>query len=452
MKKLTLFIFSFICMAVSCEEQELQLDPTQNPLDQAPLWESERLSEPERNATTPHEIYLLPTSQKSTLVGMTDAENKVRYVSLNVETGKRKAVSGYFTERYTQSSFPETSEITNGIFYFIANENEYEEGDNSPISSEQPILGFDVETGELVYDKLFGDGFIPRKMAIMNHYMTVLGWKQNGEGTSEYLIRYSKGPEFTDWKSLKVPLVNSMLYGGSTLNSFQSGFVMIEDEGGTFLNYVMAEPKFEGASMSDLQGNSIFHINCYNLDREEWLYKNLSCPGGGNAVPQTDKYVYYGATALGNATGGLRAYDWKTGKLAWHMARKDFDATRQVTLGAEAKYVNTIVSNNVGYMYGIDATNGTLKWKKPGIGNATSSIVFHNGVAYSTSLGGFLYGIDVETGERLLKASCPSEGRTVQGRRLDGFTTSIGKHVRDDSSAVLICQNFMYAYAFEAVR
>ncbi len=384
---------------------------------------------------------------------MTDFEEKVRYAVLDIETGERKSTSEYFTQKYRQSAVLETSAQNGNIFYFVANENEYEEGGGgSPIDSEQPILGFNIETGQLVYDKVFEDGFIPKRIAIKNQHLIVIGQKRNNVGVSEYFLHCSKGPAFTDWESFKIPLTNNMSYGDAS-SSFQSGFVMIEDKGETFINYIMAEPKFANASMADLQRNSIFHINCYNLDKKEWLYKNVDCLGGGNAIPQTDKYVYYGATALGDAfTSGLRAFDWRTGKQTWHMARKDFDATRQVTLGAEAKYGNTIISNNVGFMYGIDATNGTLKWKKPGIGNATSRILFHNGVAYSTSLGGFLYGIDVETGERLLKASCPSEGRIAQGRRLDGFTWSIGKHIRADGSTVLICRNYMYAYAFEAVR
>ncbi len=48
MKKITIILLSLLSMAVSCEEQgELQLDPTQNLLDKAPLWESGRLSETE---------------------------------------------------------------------------------------------------------------------------------------------------------------------------------------------------------------------------------------------------------------------------------------------------------------------------------------------------------------------------------------------------------------------
>ncbi len=439
-------------MSVSCEEQEVLNDPFSNPLDQEPLWESERLSKTESFLILPHSLSDIPTNDGTTMVGMIDEDGKVRYAGLDIETGRKKWVSDYYTEKNSQLVGQNGGATVDGVFYFTGQENEYEEGgDGSPVSADYPVIGLNIGNGKLEYRRSFEPYYL-KNVRQKGGFIVSNSSGGTGNGYFQPTFWVSKLPNL-NWTELKTPYVNDFTYGKN--KSFVSDWQLVEENDSVFLVYLSDEPLVNGLSSpgTGKDGEVLFHINCYNLTSDEWVYQHKEIEGGFGMMPIDGKYVYTAVSILfGKKREGLRALKWRTGEQVWHMDGEDFGTSRQITLGVMAKDGNTIINNSVGFMYGIDAINGTLKWEKPGIGNATSRIVFHNGVAYSTSLGGFLYGIDVETGEQLLKASCPSEGRVEQGIRLDGFTWSIGKYVRDDGSAVLICQNYMYAYAFEAVR
>lgn len=454
MKNIYSLFLLLACIVISCNDGD-NTEPlvNRNPLNKAPLWESERLAQPDIRLKATHHFEVLPTYNNTMMTSIVDKNNKIRYVGLDVETGEQKWISDYFSI-YRYSLFESTQIQIENIVYIIGVERNFEEGNPTPISSDVPILGFDITTGELVYKKSFAPLFRPREIKQKGEFVVVLdSLNKNEDGSETPHFHYTKLPLSNNhWTDLEPPLLNNLTFN----NTYQCGIVgweLAESDGDTFLIYMVNEPSEEGALHAGI-ASTLFHFSCYNLSKQEWVYQKKPSKGGFTSIPIVDDLIHFFATDNGSNMpwAGLWTYQWKTGEFVWHMDRKDFDDELKLSFGQVKRSGNMMISFALGYMYGIDARNGRVVWKKRGNGNDNSTIFFHNGVAYTVSRGGYLHGVDVQTGERLLKAECPSDGKLVDNYPLESFQASIGKHFRDDGSLVLLTQNFMYAYAFDAVR
>ena len=276
-------------------------------------------------------------------------------------------------------------------------------------------------------------------------------------GLEEPRFWISNYPDFNTRDTLNVPFINEFYFdfnNGVPERAYVDEYELVKNEEQDIcLVFKVTEPTVNTTEF--IRENITYHLNCYNITQSKWIYKNKSCGGGAVGVPIFDNLHIVGTSGDENSDFvGLWAYDWRSGEEVWYMGHDEFNTDLQLSFGYTGYDPDSgvMVINSVGYIYGIDATKGELLWRSKGIGNLTSPILFHHGVAYAITSDGALYGHDVMTGERLLRASCPSEGREVNGRILPGFLTNIAMHITENDKAIIFARNYMYAYAFEGVR
>ena len=457
-----LFAFSLLLLSFSSCDKHAEPDPWGTAhLNREPLWESEILliTEPGTINRAGHSTDLNPIYNNTLMTGYADTTGKF-FIGLDIHTGKRVWSSDYKTDM-SFSAKVGLSFQDGAHFYFYGREITQRKADGSPISSEVAFYGFDITTGELLLKHVFPE-FFWANPTIVRHLDGVIvsldaNWIDPDTGFEENQFFIHSTQNVTDRKLLKVKRSNN--HQGNEVDGAGIGdFVLTKDDAGDiYLVYILSEAETWKSGKKHTPDNYDANLNCYNITQEKWVYQNKPCNAYYPSIVAHKDVIYCGNNGYPNEPKplGLYAYNWKTGEAVWEQKPSAFDPNPNLIFDAHslAYHNQTVIFGSVSFMYGVDANTGAVKWKKEGIiGNSGSPFVFHNGVAYATSGDGLLHGWDLETGELLLNAKCPSEGKTHNGRRIPGFFADIGLHVEPNGKGILIARNYLYAYAFETVR
>lgn len=425
----------------------------ENLVEKDALWESKLFVVPSDGDMLPNLITKVPISDHIAMIGYTGNGSKF-YAGLNANSGAIEWISS--DDNYPSHLIPARHSVQSGraIYFYSVEEQPDQSAESTSLVT--PFQAYDIQTGmrlfKKIYPRVFGSS-VALLRSDGKYFVSLEANSPSSDGTFSPSFWVSEYPNFDSQQQLAVPLVNYFIYAdGSKSMGTVSDFIITQGEGDKFLIYMVREPKFDQApDIGD--PNSIDHINCYNLTKGEWVYSKKSSPIGGGVIAVDGDNIFWGQPGgLDDDISGLRCFDWKTGDLKWFLSERTINPNIQISLSYASydKSNQMIVTNEIGFVYGIDSNTGSVKWKSEGIGSETSPILIHNGVAYS--VGAFVHGIDVLTGKHLMRAKCPSEGKKIDGHSVSGFLGDIGMSIRQDGKPIIIARNNLYAYGFEGVR
>lgn len=138
--------------------------------------------------------------------------------------------------------------------------------------------------------------------------------------------------------------------------------------------------------------------------------------------------------------GELVAYSIN-GKKLWetHPRKKEKDLTSGVTVADGL----LVAGSGKGFLYGVDAATGALKWQRQLSGSILSPSLIHQGRVITYSNDGTLYGTDAATGEPVWTFDTATAPLSVRGNAAPVLS--------DDNSTVIIANNSGYVYGVDAV-
>jgi len=434
--------------------------PKEENLDKEPLWESEMLSiyKPGSLNTGPPSLYIIPIYNGIIMTGYSPDDSEKFFIGLDIKTGKRVWTGDYKT--WDLSNVPKGFQFQDGEYLYFYNREILVAGG----VVEYPFFKFNLSTGKLIYRKIFPENIEgnPNVLKQQNGIMVSLEpyWKDPESGLLENRFWINNVDNIDGRLTLFVPRTNNNMVAVADQGKIGAriqDFVLVQDNGDIFLVYVLNESNTWDLNKTEKKEDYVYNINCYNITKQEWVYKNKPCDAGEVTIIKDGDIIYCGSSGYPDELRpiGLYAYYWKTGELKWESKPSEFDPNPGLPFSPHSIAYNngTIVFSSVSFMYGVDAQTGKVKWKRSGIGNTGSDFVFHHGVTYATSADGFLHGWEVETGKPLLQAKCPSKGKIYNGDSVPGFRSDIGLYVdKETDKGILVVRNFMFEYAFEAVR
>lgn len=120
-----------------------------------------------------------------------------------------------------------------------------------------------------------------------------------------------------------------------------------------------------------------------------WEFQDVSDIGSA-------PYYSNGVVFISNSAGYIKALDFKDGSVKWEFKTGGKIYSSPIVDVDEGVVIVGSTDNNI---YGIDASNGQLRWKNSANKSVLGSAAIHNGLAFIGASDGTFRAIDVKTGE-----------------------------------------------------
>ncbi|XID75418.1 outer membrane protein assembly factor BamB [Alkanindiges sp. WGS2144] len=129
------------------------------------------------------------------------------------------------------------------------------------------------------------------------------------------------------------------------------------------------------------------------------------------------------------------------GKKIWQS--KAHKKEKNLTSGVSVADGTVVVGSREGVLYGLDASNGNLRWQRPLSGSILAPSLIHQGRVITYSNDGTVYGTDVATGEPVWTFNTASSQLSVRGTAAP---------VLADDGTVIIASSTGYIYGLDGVN
>lgn len=135
--------------------------------------------------------------------------------------------------------------------------------------------------------------------------------------------------------------------------------------------------------------------------------------------------------------GEVVAYDLN-GKKIWETRPRKKD--KDLTSGVTAADGLVVVGSGKGYLYGLDAATGTVKWQRQLSGSILSPSLIHDGRVITYANDGTVFGTDASTGEPVWTFDTATAPLSVRGNAAP---------VLADANTVILANNSGYVYGLD---